>query len=109
MARRRARCATLREDTSLKGHTTCIRDADRIVAWDPERRSLVFSAGPAAVRDVWVGGEPVVAGGTVITIDEAAAAARLGPAQARAAERVPSLDRAGRTLDEVSPFSLPKV
>ncbi|MSO93071.1 MAG: N-ethylammeline chlorohydrolase [Rhodospirillales bacterium] len=71
-------------------------------------RSFFYAAADRAVRDVFVDGQAVVSGGRVLTIDPADAARRLTAAQARMAAAVPSRDPAGRTLDEVSPLSLPK-
>src|SRR5215471_2350147 len=53
-------------------------------------RSLVFHAADRAVRDVWVDGQQVVAGGRVLTLDRAGALARLTAAQARMEAMVPS-------------------
>ena len=49
----------------------------------------------------------VVERGGVLTLDYLAAAAALHDAQARMIEGVPSRDWAGRSVDEVSPRSLP--
>lgn len=70
-------------------------------------RSFFYAAADRAVRDVFVEGEQVVRASRVLTLDPADAARRLTAAQARMAAAVPSRDPAGRTLDEVSPLSLP--
>ncbi len=70
-------------------------------------KSLIHGAAERAVRDVYVGGELVVRDGEVLTLDRAGAAQRVHEAQARAARRVPELDHAGRTADELVPPSLP--
>jgi cytosine/adenosine deaminase-related metal-dependent hydrolase len=70
-------------------------------------RSLVYSASERAVRHVFVDGAQVVRDGAVLTIDYAGAAAALEEAQARAVEDIPKLDWNRRSLDEISPPSLP--
>jgi hypothetical protein len=70
-------------------------------------RSLVYAAAERAVRDVYVGGEKVVAGGKVLTLDHAGAALRVTAAQKRAELRVPGLDYARRNATELVPLSLP--
>jgi cytosine/adenosine deaminase-related metal-dependent hydrolase len=67
-------------------------------------RSLVFSAGERAVRDVYVDGEQVVRDGEALNIDLDAALDALESAQAEAATGVPERDWAGRSLDELSPL-----
>jgi cytosine/adenosine deaminase-related metal-dependent hydrolase len=79
---------------------------DMLPARDP-LRSLVFHAADRAVRDVFVGGRQVVAGGKVLTLDHAAAGARLAEAQARMMAGVPGRDYLGRSADEITPLSLP--
>lgn len=70
-------------------------------------RSLLVVAAERAVRDVYVDGEAVVRDGKLTTIDLAAESERLQHAQARMLERVPELDWAGRTADEMAPMMLP--
>ena len=70
-------------------------------------RSLVFHAADRAVRDVFVDGVQVVAGGRVLTLDAAAAGARLEEAQRRMIEGVPARDYRKRSADEIAPRSLP--
>jgi 5-methylthioadenosine/S-adenosylhomocysteine deaminase len=72
-------------------------------------RSLVYSGVAAAVRDVFVNGDLVVKDGRVQTIDEVAALDLLQEGQGRAMARVPDLDWAGRTADDISPICLPIV
>ncbi|MFT6582280.1 MAG: cytosine/adenosine deaminase-related metal-dependent hydrolase [Alphaproteobacteria bacterium] len=70
-------------------------------------RSLLYVAGSRAVRDVYVGGEQVVAEGRLTTIDLDAALDELQAAQARSLAGVASRDWAGRSADELAPLSLP--
>ncbi|MGQ0655878.1 MAG: amidohydrolase family protein [Betaproteobacteria bacterium] len=70
-------------------------------------RSLVFHAADRAVRDVYVDGRQVVAGGKVLTLDAESAALRLAEAQARMMAEVPKRDFRGRSADEITPLSLP--
>ena len=72
-------------------------------------RSLVYVAAERAVRDVWVGGQQVVADGTPLLIDLAEASEALQRAQARSLKLVPKLDWAARTADELAPMVLPVV
>ena len=74
-------------------------------AHDPIR-TLIYAADDRAVRAVYVDGHKVVADGKVLTIDYPAAAASLAQAQRRIVERAPSLDWAGRTLDQLVPPTL---
>jgi hypothetical protein len=64
-------------------------------------------AADRAVREVYVGGEKVVADGRALNIDYAAASAALEEAQKRSMANVPKLDWAGRTADELAPMVLP--
>lgn len=66
-------------------------------------RSLLYSAGDRAVRDVYVGGEQVVRSGEVLTIDVAEAAGKLNEYQAETMSGVRQRDWAGRTIDEMTP------
>ena len=70
-------------------------------------RSLIYTAAERAVRDVYIDGRQVVADGTVLTLDRAAAAGRLAEAQARMLSATPQHDWKGRGAEEVSPLSLP--
>jgi cytosine/adenosine deaminase-related metal-dependent hydrolase len=70
-------------------------------------RSLLYVAADRAVRDVYVGGEKVVAEGRALKIDYAAASAALEEAKKRSMANVPKLDWAGRTADELAPMVLP--
>jgi cytosine/adenosine deaminase-related metal-dependent hydrolase len=69
-------------------------------------RSLVFHAADRAVRDVYVDGRQVLAQGRVLTLDQAAAAERLGEAQRRMMAAVPQRDFRKRSADEITPLSL---
>ena len=70
-------------------------------------RSLIFHAADRAVRDVYVGGEQVVANGRVVTLDQAGALERLTAAQRRMEASVPARDARGRRSTEITPLSLP--
>ena len=70
-------------------------------------RSLIFHAADRAVRDVYVGGEQVVANGRVLTLDQAGALERLTAAQQRMEASVPARDARGRRSTEITPLSLP--
>jgi len=70
-------------------------------------RSLIYVAAERVVRDVWVGGEQVVADGKPLLIDYAEVSEALERAQARSLEAVPKHDWAGRTADELEPMVLP--
>jgi 5-methylthioadenosine/S-adenosylhomocysteine deaminase len=66
-------------------------------------RSLVYSAGDRAVRDVFVEGEQVVRDGKVLTVDIEAALDTLSRAQAAALATTAERDWAHRSVDEMSP------
>ena len=70
-------------------------------------RSLIFHAADRAVRDVYVDGRAVVANGRVLTLDRAAALARLTEAQRRMEMDVPRRDPRGRRSEDIAPLSLP--
>lgn len=70
-------------------------------------RSLVYSGVSAAVRDVYVNGRQVVRDRVVATMDQGEVLDRLEAGQKRALVRVPSIDWAHRTWDQVSPRCLP--
>jgi cytosine/adenosine deaminase-related metal-dependent hydrolase len=80
--------------------------AQMIPARDP-LRSFVYHAADRAVREVFVDGRQVVAGGKVVTLDQAAAGERLVQAQRRMLAAAPSRDYRGRTAEEIVPLSLP--
>jgi cytosine/adenosine deaminase-related metal-dependent hydrolase len=70
-------------------------------------RSFIYHAADRAVRDVFVDGHQVVAGGKVLTLDQSDAADRLTHAQRRMMEAAPGRDYRGRSAEEISPLSLP--
>ena len=70
-------------------------------------KCFIYSGTAAAVRDVFVGGELMVKDRTVLSIDQDDALDRLQEGQKRALARIPELDWAKRTADEISPFCLP--
>jgi 5-methylthioadenosine/S-adenosylhomocysteine deaminase len=70
-------------------------------------RSLIYVAADRAVRDVFVDGRQVVAGGRVLSMDYAAASRVLEAAQKRSLARTAELDWAGRDADTMSPMVLP--
>ncbi|HLY45869.1 MAG TPA: amidohydrolase family protein [Stellaceae bacterium] len=70
-------------------------------------RSFVYHAADRAVRDVFVDGRQVVADGRVVTLDQAAAGARLRAAQQRMEALAPSRDYRRRSAAEIAPLSLP--
>jgi 5-methylthioadenosine/S-adenosylhomocysteine deaminase len=72
-------------------------------------RSLIFHAADRAVRDVYVGGEQVVADGRVLTLDQAGALERVSAAQRRMEASVPARDARGRRSTEITPLSLPSM
>ena len=71
-------------------------------------RSLLYSSADRAIKDVFINGEQVVENRKVLTMDHENAMKRVEEAQIRMMERVPSLDYANRTIDEVAPLSLLK-
>jgi hypothetical protein len=70
-------------------------------------RSLIFAAAERAVRDVYVDGKQVVRDGEVVTLDLAAALARLETLRGKAEEEVPAKHWSGRPGHEVAPLALP--
>jgi 5-methylthioadenosine/S-adenosylhomocysteine deaminase len=72
-------------------------------------RSLLYVAADRAVRDVYVDGKHVVAGGRAVNVDYAAASEALEEAQKRSMREVPRLDWAGRSADQLAPMVLPIV
>ncbi len=114
-------CATINGARALKrtdiGRLEAGAKADLVLIdlKDPEMRplrdplrSLVYSAKERPVRDVYIDGKQVVRDHKVITLDHAGALDRLEAAQARAFEKAPSLDWAKRSMEEISPLSLPR-
>ncbi len=83
-----------------------LRNPWMMPARDP-LRSLIFHAADRAVRDVYVGGEPVVREGRVLTLDRAGSLDRLTAAQRRMEAAVPQRDPRGRGSLEITPLSLP--
>ncbi|MBT3532559.1 MAG: amidohydrolase family protein [Rhodospirillaceae bacterium] len=67
-------------------------------------RSLLYVAAERAVRDVYVDGRLVVEGGKCLTIDLDAELTALEAAQQRSMARVPEIDFANRTADEMAPM-----
>jgi 5-methylthioadenosine/S-adenosylhomocysteine deaminase len=78
---------------------------DMMPARDP-LRSLIFHAADRAVKDVYIAGRKVVAGGVVSTLDHRGAAERLTEAQRRMMARTPNRDYRGRSADEIAPLTL---
>ena len=70
-------------------------------------RSFVYHAADRAVRDVFVDGQQVVADGCVVTLNQAAAGARLRAAQQRMEALAPARDYRRRSAAEIAPLSLP--
>lgn len=70
-------------------------------------KSLINAAADRAVRDVFVAGRQVVKDGKVLTMDYSAAAEGMEESQRRALSDASSRDWAGRSIDELSPPSLP--
>lgn len=66
-------------------------------------RSLIYSAGDRAVRDVYVGGAQVVRDGEVMTIDVDKALGEVTRGQQETLARAPGNDYARRTVDELTP------
>ena len=69
-------------------------------------RSLVFSAGNAAIRDVFVDGAQTIDNGVVTTIDVPGVARALTEGQKRALADTPNRDWAKRAADDISPYAL---
>ena len=74
--------------------------------YDP-LRSLIYSAGDRAVRDVYVDGECVVANGKVLGFDIAEDLAMLRKGQAEVIANAPTRDWARRSLSQMSPRVYP--
>jgi 5-methylthioadenosine/S-adenosylhomocysteine deaminase len=71
-------------------------------------RSLLYVAAERAVRDVFVDGEQVVAGGKPVHIDMEASLVAIAAVQRRGSSGLSERDWAGRVLDELSPMALPR-
>ena len=80
--------------------------AQMVPARDP-LRSFIYHAADRAVREVFVDGLRVVAGGKVVTLDQDAAGRRLVEAQRRMLDAAPARDYRGRNAAQISPLSLP--
>jgi 5-methylthioadenosine/S-adenosylhomocysteine deaminase len=70
-------------------------------------RSFIYHAADRAVCDVFVGGQQVLAGRKVLTMNQEDAADRLAGAQRRMLEAVAGRDCRGRGAEQISPLSLP--
>lgn len=77
-----------------------LKQPDMMPARDP-LRALVFHAADRAVRHVFV------AGRQVLNLDHRAAAERLTEAQARMMALCPARDYRSRSVDAITPLSLP--
>lgn len=87
--------------------TVDLSHPDMMPVHDP-LRSLIYCAGDRAVRDVYVGGRPVVAQGEVLSLDLGEHAATLAGAQEPMCAAVAGKpDAAGRSAAELWPLSLP--
>jgi hypothetical protein len=71
-------------------------------------RSLLYSSADRAIKDVFINGEQIVADQKVLTMNHEEALKRVEEAQIRMMEKVPSLDYAKRTINELAPLSLLK-
>jgi cytosine/adenosine deaminase-related metal-dependent hydrolase len=71
-------------------------------------RSLLYSSADRAIKDVFINGKQVVADQKVLTMNHEEALKRVEEAQIRMMEKVPSLDYAKRTINELAPLSLLK-
>jgi 5-methylthioadenosine/S-adenosylhomocysteine deaminase len=72
-------------------------------------RSLIYSAADRAVKDVFVDGLQVVADGKVLNLDFDDACDRTEQAQRRMMDKVPMLDYAKRTIDQLTPLCLSRI
>ena len=70
-------------------------------------KCLIYSGTADAVRDVYVDGNLVVEDRQVLTLDHDDALDRLQAGQNRSMDRIPSVDWAHRTADEIAPLSWP--
>ena len=71
-------------------------------------RALIYSASDRPVRDVYVDGVQVVAGGEVTTIDLEPALAALNEAQRASIAGVTERDWAGRSIEQMTPMVFPE-
>ncbi|MGW0805108.1 amidohydrolase family protein [Nonomuraea sp. NPDC002799] len=71
-------------------------------------RNLVYYATKEDLASVMIDGSWVMRDGAVLTVNETGLAERLQEAGERSWKRVPEHDRLGRSLEEVSPSSLPQ-
>jgi len=72
-------------------------------------RSFIYHAADRAVRDVFIGGQQVVADHKVLTMNQKDAAGRLADAQHRMLDAAARRDYRGRSAEQISPLSLPLV
>jgi 5-methylthioadenosine/S-adenosylhomocysteine deaminase len=70
-------------------------------------RSLIYSAGDRAIRDVYVDGAQLVRNGKLLTIDIENAMQQVERAQAQTIATVAQRDYAGRSIDDMSPRVFP--
>ena len=70
-------------------------------------KCLIYSGTADAVRDVYVDGNLVVEDRKVLTLDHDDALDRLQAGQKRSMERIPDVDWAHRSADEIAPMSWP--
>jgi cytosine/adenosine deaminase-related metal-dependent hydrolase len=70
-------------------------------------RSLIYSAGDRAIRDVYVDGEQLVKNGQLLTIDIERCMQEVERAQAQTIATVSQRDYAGRNIDAMSPRVFP--
>jgi 5-methylthioadenosine/S-adenosylhomocysteine deaminase len=84
-----------------------LRSVSMVPARDP-LRTLLYSGSPAELQQVIVSGEVVVEDGRVLHADEAAVSTRLADALAQLWSRLPQADPAGRSVEQLSPTSLPR-
>ena len=68
----------------------------------------MYSSADRAIKDVFINGKQVVADQKVLTMNHEEALKRVEEAQIRMMEKVPSLDYAKRTINELAPLSLLK-
>ncbi|MBC8241780.1 MAG: N-ethylammeline chlorohydrolase, partial [Alphaproteobacteria bacterium] len=72
--------------------------------WREPLRSLICAAAERAVKDVYVDGRLVVKDGQCLTIDLDRELQALEAAQERSIQRVPEIDFANRTAEELAPM-----
>ena len=83
--------------------------ATAAMAQTSDGQVIVVHGVPDLEVDVYVNGEEVVRNRTVLTIDQEDALDRLEAGQKRALARVPEMDWAKRTAEEISPICLPRL